>query len=476
MSRPKQGKQPNVILVQESKQPVQMVKPARNQQSKTKRIRIRQANGKVATITGQGPYKFTDISSIFPMVGAGVGALGGPMGAITGATVGTAVDKLANYISGTGRYKVTQNTLVNPGAPLPSFKSLSEATRVRHREMVCQVVEPANNAGAFINRNFYLNPALPCIGFSGAGFLPWGSSLACSYQQYRIMGMVFQFVTRSSPINNSASGGLGLGLCCMATNYDVLSRPYASMMEAENSQYAVPFNPAVPQLHEIECEPNVTSISTLYTRESAVPTGADQRLYDHGLFQFLTQGLPASTTDQTIGEIWCTYDIALVKPVMQAGISGQCVLSWKWRLPIATVAAAGVAYLGNPASAAVLASGSAINAPTLSNAGVITFPAGTTGKWMLQYTVNGTAATITNGMVVTAGANITSLLLFNSDAQATNMTATGVASNTVMLTYTFAFTNPAQSGNTIALSNGTLPTAITGADLWISQVNSGIST
>ena len=64
--------------------------------------------------------------------------------------------------------------------------------------------------------------------------------------------------------------------------------------------------------HPIECDPKVTAQEVLYIRSTGVPDGDDQRLYDWGNFQIATSGFQGASV--TIGELWVTYDIALIKP------------------------------------------------------------------------------------------------------------------------------------------------------------------
>jgi len=63
----------------------------------------------------------------------------------------------------------------------------------------------------------------------------------------------------------------------------------------------------------VECKPSETSTLLKYVRSGAVPTGQDLRLYDQGLFQFISQYNPT----QDLGELWVTYCVEFYKPVLQ---------------------------------------------------------------------------------------------------------------------------------------------------------------
>lgn len=81
-------------------------------------------------------------------------------------------------------------------------------------------------------------------------------------------------------------------------------------MATEFSNYG---KPADSILHAVECSPKLRPTLWQYVRTGAVPTGADERLYDLGNFQLGSQGMQAVAN---IGGLWATYDIILCKPVL----------------------------------------------------------------------------------------------------------------------------------------------------------------
>lgn len=102
----------------------------------------------------------------------------------------------------------------------------------------------------------------------------------------------------------------------MATQYDSILPPFTSKLQILNQEFSTSCKPSVNAIHPIECAPNQTSIPLLYTRTSAVPTGADQRLYDLGVFYLCTEGQQGHDATSVLGELWCTYDILLYKPTL----------------------------------------------------------------------------------------------------------------------------------------------------------------
>jgi len=259
----------------------------------------------------------------------------------------------------------------------------------------------------------------------------------------------------------------------MATDYDSLDANFTSKIQMEASEFAMSSMPGQGMMHPIECARRETALPVLYLRTNTVPAGSDQRLYDLGNFQIATSGIPNNTNAQTLGELWVSYDISLLKPVLGGGLVGNNVISWKWRLPIANVASAGTAYFGT--TAATLSPGSSLNAPTLSNAGVMTFPNGMVGSYLLLYAVVGGSTALSNAMANSTVGFSSSNVFIADTASGLRQTAGATATIQWFQQY-LTFSAPSTAATNFTFTAGTLPTAITGADLWLQQVNPNIIT
>lgn len=237
--------------------------------------------------------------------GGMIGSMFGPKGAALGTAAGAALSR----ITGVGDYKVRSNSIMTDTASfsgeVPAFGRTDNSTRVRHREFVTDITVGANPA-AFTNTAYVIQP-------SNATLFPWLSSLAQNYQQYRIHGMVFVF--KSTTSDYSAAGALGK--VALATNYNVRDSNFQNMQELENAEFSVSGKPSLSRVHPIECAPNNGVPLVKWVRDAQYDaSGGDDRLYDVGKFQFATQGLPASSANATIGELWITYDIEFFKPII----------------------------------------------------------------------------------------------------------------------------------------------------------------
>lgn len=234
-------------------------------------------------------------------------AAGGGMFGAPGAVLGGALGSGVSNVLGFGDYAVSKNDLlqVHEGVPVPTFADLNQGIVICHREFIKDVIQTAD----FTNDVFVINPG-------EAKTFPWLHQVASQFEQYEILGCLFQF--RSTSSDFGAVTNMAMGSLIMATDYDVHDDPYASKLEMENAQYTISGKPSQDMLHPLECDPSLVGPAGIkYVRHGPPPTNTDKRLFDHGNFQIATTGMPAS--DGVIGELWVTYKIAFYKPCFSKG-------------------------------------------------------------------------------------------------------------------------------------------------------------
>jgi len=238
------------------------------------------------TVKGGGDYKSSSKSGSWA---AKLGGLGGD---------------LIDHIFGTGDYhdSVCVNSLMDKGGP-PQFanNSKSRATRVLHREFVQDV----------IGSTAFTNTVYP-IAITNSTLFPWLSAVASNYEQWRIHGMLFEFRSTSGVLSTTQA----LGAVVMATQYDALDNPFVNKQQMENYEYSNSCAPCSNILHGLECMRNLVAAPILDTALSERPgVVSDIRLSQFGVFNLATVG---QTNAVTIGELWVTYDIELLKPRISA--------------------------------------------------------------------------------------------------------------------------------------------------------------
>lgn len=236
-------------------------------------------------------------------------SMGGPLGAGIGASLGSALGNGIGYITGSGDYKVQANACLVPG-----FKN-SDSTVITHREYITDIKSGTLDGGstAFNLNKFPLNPG-------DTSTFPWLASIAANYEEYDILGMVFAYVATSG--ESVASSNTALGSVILATEYDPTKPDFANKQAMENYSFATSAKPSVSQMHAVECAKIRTPVKQLYVRSGA-NTGTDLRWTDFGNFYIATVGCPA--TSATLGELWVTYKVRLVKPRLPitVGYGGQ---------------------------------------------------------------------------------------------------------------------------------------------------------
>lgn len=286
-------------------------------------------------------------SGIGRSIGEMVGGMIPVAGPIAEKALGWLGDKLEDGIGslfGFGEYKVENNSLMEGGGnvipeggrpPMVSnaFKHDGSAVVIRHQEPLGDIITSAN-VGEFKIQNFFIQPGL-------ATSFPWLASMAQNFQQYRILGMLFEF--RSMAADAISGTNIALGTVTMATNYNASAGNYLNKKDMQNSEYATSTKPSLSVFHPIECDPKVSAEEVLYIRNAGVPDGDDQRLYDWGNFQIATSGFQGSSV--TIGELWVTYEVALIKP-KAVSTAGSYILAAHGQSSSSAGVTAGSPYTG----------------------------------------------------------------------------------------------------------------------------------
>lgn len=232
-----------------------------------------------------GPFK-----ALAPLAGAAGGWLGNKIGTILGL----------------GEYKVRQNSIIGEGTTPPSMHAGNDTTIIRHREYLGDLFS-APVPGDFQVTNYALQPGVQHT-------FPWLSELAQGFQEWRPMGMVFEFKSNTGMISSAATPAVGMVV--MATDYDsYYVDPFKNKVDMENTVYTTSAKSTESFYHPIECAPDRNVFSKLFVRHNEVPEGQPPQLYDLGTFAIATVGQPVAS--QNLGEVWVTYEIALTKATMR---------------------------------------------------------------------------------------------------------------------------------------------------------------
>lgn len=258
------------------------------------KVKVAAAKKKKAAKVKRRPIKVKKAQGLgLADAGQALGAyLGGPVGSIAGRLGGG----LLARITGFGDYQVNQNTLAMGGPP-PSFYNRGNGYEVCHKEFVAIV---AGTAGETYTR-YPINPGL-------VDTFPWLSAVALNFDEYEILGLVFEYRPTSGMSVNSTNPNLGY--IVMSTQYNPLDTPFASRIEMESYEYSTSGRPCDALMHPVECDPKQRPLQIQYVRHAAAPAGSEQ-MYDLGAFTLLCGGLPGNNP---VGELWVTYHARFRKP------------------------------------------------------------------------------------------------------------------------------------------------------------------
>lgn len=217
----------------------------------------------------------------------------------TGSKVGRYIGKAAGVITGSGSYEIHKNTLI--ADQVPYVHSTNEIVRIKHREFLGNI----NGSILFTNTTYNINPGL-------IGPFPWLYSTALSFEQYKINGMIVEFVSTCG--DAIASTNNTLGTVCLSTDYNVVNDDFITMAQCQNSMWSSTGKPSKNIVMPIECDGKLNVLERLFIRnDNTALTNTDLRLYDHCKINISTEGQQVSTQ---IGQLWISYDISFYKPVL----------------------------------------------------------------------------------------------------------------------------------------------------------------
>jgi hypothetical protein len=219
-----------------------------------------------------------------------------------GARLGRDMGLNYSTITGMGDYEVKTNTLVRP-TTVPDFGINS--VRLTHKEYLGDISGSVN----FTSSTYHINPGLSAT-------FPWLAGLARNYQQYRMNGMLYEFVSTSATALNSIN--TALGKVVIATNYNAEDPDFTSTVEMLTTQFSNYGKPSANLTHAIECAPSETASNLYYVRTDIEMEQKDLRLSDLGFTQVSTEGMQA---EAVIGGLWVTYDVTFLKPTLNAEIA-----------------------------------------------------------------------------------------------------------------------------------------------------------
>lgn len=235
-------------------------------------------------------------------------AIGGHIGMpMSGAKLGSALGARISKLIGSGDYTSTgltaHNTLIRNA--VPATISFSDRTiRIAHREYICDVLAGASHP-TFNSRQFVVNA-------NYTSTFPYLSGIATQFEKYRFRGLVFEYVSTTTPY---ASAGASVGTVVMACQFNTASPDFQTKTQMENVENAISIRMDQNALYGVECKDQVQN--WYYTRHIGAAANAAtnvSNIYDLCDFSIATVGGNAASAGNQVGELWVTYDVELTGP------------------------------------------------------------------------------------------------------------------------------------------------------------------
>lgn len=203
------------------------------------------------------------------------------------------LERLFRKLTGWDNYDISEirrNSIIFPDR---TISVSDDCIRVIHRDFIREL----DATTVFSNNVFSVNPGLDTT-------FPWLSSIANSFEKYRINGMVFQFKSTSSHVIDPRIPRLGQVI--LASDYSNVYMNRSRMMESTFSNSG---KPSEDILHAIEC----TSDGLYRVRSGDIHNKTDIKTYDMCLFQLAIDNM--SSNYPSMGQLWVSYDISFYNPV-----------------------------------------------------------------------------------------------------------------------------------------------------------------
>jgi hypothetical protein len=265
--------------------------------------------------------------------------------------------------------------------------------------------------------------------------------------------MVFEYVSTSA--DALASANTALGSILMASEYDSNRSLWATKQEMESSEFSCSGRPSVSLIHPIECDPAQSPFMVHYVSDGN-NSGTDDKRMEDWCYTNIT--VINTQMASVVGELWVTYDVELLKPVLPIG-GPELGLStlYKATTGITNAVPFGTSptIYGQPIT--ITDTGTVLNfSPTLSD-----------GAFIVTMIWFGTAAGVVQGTQTLA--NAISLGTDNSifSSVATSVPADSVSSSRYVIIIPLQITGPLA---TITLAGMTLPSSAQEIQVVISPI------
>jgi len=334
----------------------------------------------------------------------------------------------------------------------------------RRFEKVADLISPG--AAFTILQSLFLNPGNSVL-------FPVFSQIASTYEEYICHLLRFWYRGESYTAIAAVAGS---GIVAFATNMDPDDPGFTNVSQMENYEgsvsgppFAGHFMHDVQEVHKAKgrnrsggAQMALNQYFVYSSANQAAPANSTAKFYDLGLFQVATNGLAVVATQAVpIGELWVEHEWTLIRRKQETPIGQQALYAHIVESPAASAAAAGSAFIGT--SGGLLRAGSTI--PCVSTSTTISMPVA--GTFLCCFQASGS---VTGGMTVSFGSNISGSLLLNDSA---NSNRNSVSSNVATYIGIHVVSGPGTGAANLMTIGGLTALAAGTFDCFIAQISGG---
>jgi hypothetical protein len=183
-------------------------------------------------------------------------------------------------------------------------------------EYIGDIVSSAT-PGAFSLFSYTVNPGL-------FNLFPYGATIANSFAQYQFVRLAFRYVPTSGTSTGNADPALGtVAARFLYDPTESVDDSYFMMQSQHGAHTSVTSMPFT-----YKCGVGSAASRVQKVRVGSVPTGQDPRMFDLGIFEIATNGVPSASSN--LGQLFVDYEVRLMKPVLVGGFRGATALFGHW--------------------------------------------------------------------------------------------------------------------------------------------------
>jgi len=261
--------------------------------------------------------------SIGSAIGSRIGMAdgGGAVGSALALKAHTMIGKKLQKLIGRGDYSLegsqtSVNSLIkgHPSA-YSSFGDNHAETVVEYREYIGDLatgtVTPqvaGTLLGADVNlfyQTFNVNPGDPTV-------FPWFNKIATRYEEYKFDGLIFEYVSTTSPYNTNSA----MGEVIITSQDNVTATELTTRQSMFNTEMCCTARLDRNIMYGVECK---SQAQNWYYVKGNASAATPANLQDFVKVYFASQVAASFPSNSVLGEIWVTYRVRLRGPVMLDG-------------------------------------------------------------------------------------------------------------------------------------------------------------